>query len=84
MNKEGVLMMSNNTIFLWIKCITFIRNLLNFLNGLAQHPFLELSIINFGDIKIKDLMLVKEQYRAWTDCTCVDQPGSIFVTKPYH
>jgi hypothetical protein len=46
-------------------------NLLNFLHGLAHLPVFKLSIINLGNVKMKILKLVRQQYRAWSNYTDV-------------
>ena len=44
-------------------------NLLDILNGIIHLPFLEQSIIIFLGYQDENLMLVRQQYRAWSDCT---------------
>ena len=55
-------------------------NLVNYLNELVHLPFLELSIINFGDNQDKNS---SQQYRSWSNCILIsaDWPGSILVAK---
>ena len=40
-------------------------------NGLVHFPFLELSIISFGEYHDENLKLVSQQYRTSSDCTDV-------------
>ena len=53
----------------------------NFLYGIINFPFMELSIIIYRDIKLKTL--VSQQYRAWSDGRA-GWPGSILVAKDIH
>ena len=41
-------------VYLSAFCYLLTLNLVNFLNGIVHLPFLELSIINFGDIKLRN------------------------------
>ena len=41
---------------------------MNFLNGLVHLPFLELSIISFGDYQDENLKISGQICRAWSEC----------------
>ena len=57
--------MPNVNVLAYIQwCVFLTLNLLNSLNRIIHLPFLEQSIIIFKDIK-----MVRQQYRAWSDCT---------------
>ena len=60
--------------------------LLNFLNGLIFLPFLEVSILNFGDFKMRNWCCSCQQYRAWSDCTDEQAglAGSVLMAKVNH
>ena len=68
-----LLLLYNNNYSYHISCSNIqyklTLNLLDLLNGPVQLQSLEISIINFADIKTGNLLLVSQQYRAWSDWT---------------